>query len=811
MWWSGCSSLVHSPRKRCPECPYKTPVVPGYGDPEAEILIIGESPGKEEIRLGKPFVGRSGELLTEVLKFFLGGKLPRVFITNAVGCYPGEEVKKPLIRSCFPSLQEEIQALGLRPKKVLLLGASAAEAVFPKANFRKLLGMWRREENLFPGAWILTSYHPAAVLRNPDLGRDLLRDLQKFFATDGASPPPQVPWKVITQPGDVLTLLEEISKLPVLSCDIESEGFNPRIHKLLSIALSDGQRAWIVEREALEDPRAREALSSFLYSREAPLIFHNVKFDYSFLRPFFGWPPGKGIQNFEDTMLLAYLRDERGLSSEGGSAAKAIGMMDLKTLVRTFWDDDYGIKFEEVLEAHDQETLYAYQAKDAFYTFRLFFFLKRSLEEEDPGLLEAYKFLKEATSTLMRIEDFPIIMDLPLLRKIRELSAAKAEEFREELIAWCQARGLELKNPNSVPQVKKVLAKLGIDVPSTGKPELMGWLGWARARGESSSDRVTFVEKLLEFRKVEKLKAGFAKQLEDYLVPEGDQMVLYPDFSVVSADTGRLATHRPNLLNIPIIPYEGIPPIQDAFMAPQGFKLLAFDYSQLELRVAAVLSGDVELKRIFQEGKDLHREFASAYFRKPPEEIDPLARRAGKQITFGILYGRGAKSIAEGPEVAEMMAEGMQPWTVEEVEEFLRRFARRFSTLWSWFKRVEDQAIHEGVITTPFGRRKRFPYVDASSEAEFRRSARNFPIQSTASDLTLSRLIEISKGLDWSIARPILMIHDSILLYVREEVVEEIKAWVLKVMSTPPPQLADIWDIPLEVEVKEGYRWGSLK
>jgi DNA polymerase-1 len=299
-------------------------------------------------------------------------------------------------------------------------------------------------------------------------------------------------------------------------------------------------------------------------------------------------------------------------------------------------------------------------------------------------------------------------------------------------------------------------------------------------------------------------------QLTHYVT--GIQNAVGPDgrvhasFNIGGTVTGRLSASEPNLQAIP--KYGSMTAVRRTFRAPEGWLLLEADYSQLEIRVAALLSGDEELTRIYQEGRDMHAEVAALMFREggAVETVSDEERFMAKAVNFGVLYGRSGWAISKGKEMTHAEEKlGMKRWSPEEAEDYVDSFLEGHPQLKEWI-----QASHERIMRTdsrytetPFGRRRRFfvTRTDRGAIGALKRQAVNTPVQSVASDICLDAYARLWANIDPGEARLLSIVHDAILIEVREDRVAEIAAQVKELMEDPPIETKGV---PFKVDIKAG-------
>lgn len=471
------------------------------------------------------------------------------------------------------------------------------------------------------------------------------------------------------------------------------------------------------------------------------------------LREGLGLPPG------DDPMLLAYLLDPSNTTPEGVARR-------------------YGGEWTE--EAGERAAL----------SERLFANLWGRLEGEE-RLLWLYREVERPLSAVLaHMEATGVRLDVAYLRA---LSLEVAEE-----IARLEAEVFRLAghpfNLNSRDQLERVLFdELGL--PAIGKTEKTGKRSTSAAVLEALREAHPIVEKILQYRELTKLKSTYIDPLPDLIHPRTGR--LHTRFNQTATATGRLSSSDPNLQNIPVRTPLG-QRIRRAFIAEEGWLLVALDYSQIELRVLAHLSGDENLIRVFQEGRDIHTETASWMFGVPREAVDPLMRRAAKTINFGVLYGMSAHRLSQELAI---------PY--EEAQAFIERYFQSFPKVRAWIEKTLEEGRRRGYVETLFGRRRYVPDLEArvkSVREAAERMAFNMPVQGTAADLMKLAMVKLFPRLEEMGARMLLQVHDELVLEAPKERAEAVARLAKEVMEGVYP-LA----VPLEVEVGIGEDWLSAK
>jgi DNA polymerase-1 len=306
----------------------------------------------------------------------------------------------------------------------------------------------------------------------------------------------------------------------------------------------------------------------------------------------------------------------------------------------------------------------------------------------------------------------------------------------------------------------------------------------------------------MEHRTLAKLLGTYIDLIPTLIKQDGR---IHPTFIQTGAATGRMASTDPAVQNIPIKTELGRR-IRHAFIAESGFKLCAFDYSQIELRIAAILSGDKKLLQIFKDGEDVHTAVAAQVFKVPFEKVDKEMRRKAKVINFGILYGMGVNALKQN-----------LGSTREEAQKFYDDYFKTFLTLASYLNGVKAEAARLGYTTTLYGRRRYFegiksklPFIRASAE----RMAINAPIQGTQADIVKLAMQEIDKYIKKEGAenevRLLLQIHDELIYEIKDGKVKEyakvIREIMERIMTGDKTK-----GVPILANASVGQNWGEME
>ena len=303
---------------------------------------------------------------------------------------------------------------------------------------------------------------------------------------------------------------------------------------------------------------------------------------------------------------------------------------------------------------------------------------------------------------------------------------------------------------------------------------------------------------ILEHRSLSKLKSTYTDTLPELIHHRTGRV--HTSYHQAVTATGRLSSSEPNLQNIPIRSEQGRR-IRQAFIAEKGYKLLAADYSQIELRIMAHLSGDKGLLTAFENGEDIHKATAAEVFGVTLDDVSSDQRRSAKAINFGLIYGMSAFGLARQLDVGRKVA-----------QQYIDRYFERYPGVLQYMDNIRKQAHDDGYVETLFGRRLYLPEINARNkqlQQAAERTAINAPMQGTAADIIKLAMIDVESWLlaeHPDTARMTMQVHDELILEVKEEAVDEIREGLVKRMSGAA-KLA----VPLLVEAGEGDNWDQAR
>jgi len=484
-----------------------------------------------------------------------------------------------------------------------------------------------------------------------------------------------------------------------------------------------------------------------------------------------------------DTMLESYVLNSTATRHDMDSMAERF--LGLRTI---HFEDVAGkgakqISFNQVSVERAAE----YSAEDADVTLRLHRVLWPRLEQV-PALVRVYQDIEQPlVPVLQRMERHGVLIDRAMLHVQSDELALRMREI--EALAHIEAGApFNLESPKQLQQILferlglPVLRKTPSGTPSTGEDVL-----------EELAANYVLPKLILEYRGLAKLRSTYTLRLPEQINPDTGRV--HTSYHQAVAATGRLSSTDPNLQNIPIRSAEGRR-IRQAFVAAPGYRLLAADYSQIELRIMAHLSGDEGLLRAFAEDRDIHLATAAEVFEVPLEQVSGEQRRSAKAINFGLIYGMSAFGLGRQLGVGRGAAQS-----------YVDLYFARYPGVRRYMDATREQARRDGYVETVFGRRLYLPEIRSRNrqlQQYAERSAINAPMQGTAADIIKRAMITIDAWCQRPDvpARLLMQVHDELVLEVPEHFLGEAALEVAARMNGAA-QLA----VPLKVEVGSGLNW----
>jgi DNA polymerase-1 len=634
----------------------------------------------------------------------------------------------------------------------------------------------------------------ALRVQEPDRGvaRELFSELEfrtltEEFTDVGAE---ETEYRTLAGIDDLKAAIENIRKAGRVSFDLETTHIEPTQAEIVGVALSwepatgaylplthDGLQA----DNAMSVGEALELLQPVLADSSIDIIGQNLKYDLVALKRY-------DIENVHvtfDTMIASYLVNP----TRTGHGLDGLAMDFLGVKMVSFKDvlPKKGATFAEV--PIDVATEYA--AEDADVALRLADIFAPELEAQN--LTGLYRDLElPLMRVLVDMECRGVRIDADYLANMGKQLGRELDVLREKIYAGA---GGEF-NINSPKQLAEVLFdRLGL--PSGGRTAKTGSRSTRAAVLEQLADEYPIARQIIEYRELAKLKSTYIDALPALINPRTGRV--HTSFNQTVAATGRLSSSDPNLQNIPIRRPLGRQ-IRKAFIPADGNVLMTADYSQIELRIMAHLSGDSRLCTAFREGVDVHRATAADIFGVAPEEVTREQRDRAKVINFGIIYGMGSQRLAREFEISQ-----------KEARAFIDNYFGIYAQVKSWLDNTVEQAKEDAYVTTLLGRIRHLPELMSSQRAvqSFgERVAVNMPIQGTAADMIKRAMITLHERLrDEGLATGmIIQVHDELVLEVPEDELEATERAVREEMEG-----AIELDVPLEVDIGWGPNWMEAK
>lgn len=787
--------MINCNKQSCPL--YGQVVVEGEGHSSPSIIIIGEAPGREEVAQRRPFVGPSGFLLrcfAEALDY------PR-YITYMVKCRPQDESGKDR-----PPTQEELECCrghlidelaGLNPKVIMLMGKTAIKQFLPELGGKKIDGI-RGVPVEKHGVYLLPTYHPAAGLyKEININEIYKADFQTAeFCVASKYQKGVVPYRVIMDIATGMEILYQIEqgKPPTIAIDfevgIDFEDDNKKTiwskdTKLLICSFCYGDEAFVIPIDHKESPFLMQAFPRDFIRRlliNRKFTSHSVKFELEVLNR-------HNILRFNeanfdhDTLLMAHYYDEN-LKHKG-----------LKFLVSLFFPEyaGYADEIGDITDTQGWEhipldILAKYGATDAFTQFKLF----NMFREKCPDFSTLWdNVLQKGVRLLAEIEARGFPVEISRIEKMLE----EKRESVEELKAVIQQQ----------PEIVQALAKLTtekkpVEEFNIGSPIHMRTLlfdvmekeaiKFTKKTGAPAADKQTIqalMEDNLLLHAIQKVKEeeGLCSKFLEPLKSSHVEGRIHSSYSMHITVTGRLSSSSPNLQNI-----KKDSAIRNLFVPSPGNILLKADYSQIELRILAQLSGDEEMMHTFRSGGDIHEATMNL--------LSLTDRRVAKAVNFGMVYGMSPGRLAKDLGLTHDYAESI-----------INNFFKKYPMVKALRNKVIQEMKTNGFITSPMGRKRRIKNIwsdDMISRLHAENQTMNTNIQSVASDITILAAYDI---LQQNIGNIVNLVHDEIVMEIPlvEESLLETCQKVKSLMENV--RLPFDLSIPLKADVSIGDSWGN--
>ncbi|MCX7545256.1 DNA polymerase I [Marinicella gelatinilytica] len=592
----------------------------------------------------------------------------------------------------------------------------------------------------------------------------------------------KVDYACVTDIKDLKNYLKKVEKTGIVAVDLETTSLQPIAADIVGMSLccEDNQAIYIpmAHNEDTQQLAVNDVLQIVLpVLKTVDVIGQHFKYDLNVLSNY-----GQKIDSLAfDTMLESYVLDP------------AANRHDMDTLANIHLNRQT-IKYEDVCGKGVKQIAFAdvpikqavdYAAEDADITWQLHHKLWGDLKEQ-PQCAVFTEMEMPLVEVLASMEQTGVLIDKAELDK-------QSQELGEQLIGLEQkafkSAGKEF-NLGSPKQLQQILfEEQGIPVkkktpggqPSTAEDVLH----------DLAAD-YELPEIILEHRSLSKLKSTYTDKLPLEISPKTGRV--HTSYHQAVTSTGRLSSANPNLQNIPIRTEEGRK-IRKAFIAEDGWHVVAADYSQIELRIMAHLSQDEQLLKAFKDGIDIHSQTASQVFDVALEAVDSSQRRAAKAINFGLMYGMSAFGLSKQLHVSRKEASG-----------YMKQYFNQFPKVEAFIEGIKEQALEQGYLDTLFGRRLYFPDINnrnARVRAGAERAAINAPMQGTAADIIKKAMLAVYQGIkNADDIKLIMQVHDELVFEVKQE---SAKQWSKKIKDIMESVVT--LDVPLEVEYGIGENW----
>lgn len=798
-----------------------TPFFEGSGPEGAEIALVLDTPGAASDALGVPLSGELGKLVTAMLEL-AKIPARHVYVTHSVRCQPSKKAPSVAQnKHCSGFLLEELEKLP-NLKIVVTLGSGPLKSLAGNGYaVSRCRGTWV-DVTLPSGkeVKVLPTWAPGFIFRNPAAESEMAADFKKLRYPDQQNDTLDSKNYVSVDNEDSRRKFADavavLKSDDWMAFDIETTGLDawaPDANVVcVSFALStDLDTAYVVPILHSDFPNTELFVLDQVRLCDAVLqspcrkVAHNGKFDVRYLMTTLGFDEPKNW--YWDTRTAAHILDENRAANQGNS---------LKALALVYTDlGDYSreIKDEELIENLYNApwvTLKRYACADAEATLRIALAQYAEAEADSmAGLISGLEMDKMMFCLRMEIAGVDIdwgrlptvtremeerlSTTLDDLRKVPEVVELEADNYAEsnakklhdalvraglspdpdswDEVQRCAADKVINRNapipehrcqfnPNSAAQKAKLLYEyLGINCPllTDGGSQSVSAKAMTQLRGSLTDYQAAIVDKLERMSKMSKLKSTYIDPLPSYRGVDGR---IRSDYQTATTVTGRLSSRSPNMQNIPRGGDDdlGSRDVKQLMIAPEGFVLVACDYAQIEMRLAAIFSQDHKMIDLINGG-DIHKYLASQALKRKEEDIDKETRTMAKRVNFGALYGISPQGL---------VAQGLP---LDIAQAFLDTFWAEFKDFRRWSRNVVVTCKQFGYIEGMFGHRRRLPHINSSDKkdaADAERQAINFPIQNAAATITNIAGHMLTNVAGRHKAEIIMQVHDSIVSRVRK-------------------------------------------
>lgn len=849
----------------CTECPLSKGrgyIVPSYLPDSAEILFLNESPGEVEDREGiMPLTGNAGAFLDDCLRAIGEERFNgRYAFINVVKCRPVAEkegkvnrpVKPSEIEACSQFIDAEIRSLP-KLKIIIALGATSGSRIYGKLGLTidelRDYVIYSKEFNVR----VVTTYHPAMInhftlaLQKAKIRTGVINDIQKAISLTAEDYTPVVHKSHVAKNlKQVDWLFDNLNRQELVSWDTETSSLDYLESKILCHSFSwkvgTGYTLPLLGQycNPIWDKDEYEYIlwkvKDFLENPNIKKIAQNGKFDIQQMRS-----QGVNVQNFyADTMLQHYLTNENiehGLKMLAWLFTDYGGYEEELDAIREKYAKEHGMKKKEAsFDIIPGEILWKYASTDPDTTLQLYYKLKPILEKE--GTLELHDTLYVPfTRMLADMEYEGVLIDKPYLEGVQEQYRQRIAELEKQMFVhpevlkfvenkknehrrlrgekWEKSKASQKKyskedycnigieeivfNPGSSKQLKELfIDQLKLKV---GKTTKSGGASFDAEAMEVYARKVPLAKILSDINKASNFLTTFLDGIHSRIRVDGR---IHTSINLQVADTGRLSSSAPNLQNVPNSTNNPVDSklIRDMFLPDPDYVFLEYDQAQCEFRSWCQMSGDEVMKADLAAGLDIHTEIASKGFGVSKDQVTKAQRGGAKGVTFGKMFGRGNRSVAEQLGIS-----------VKEAEKIEAILFQKYKKAAAWLKSMVQKAHEDKQVVNIFGFVRHFKHIlehpDQGVRAQVDRLAVNSPIQGAASQMVCYaglRIYNLFK--EYRIrGRLVWPIHDAWLMCVHKDDVEDAIPLIEEGMEHPHYKI----DVPLKAEGKVGSKWGSME
>ena len=686
---------------------------------------------------------------------------------------------------------------GPRDLKLRERDAGALRELYARYEFRQALAELDKQPSargdagsvVAPGAAEGRDRESNAVATSADKGLDAGSPLRDVRNDEGGASGTGT-YELVTTRKQLDAWLAKLRKAELVAFDTETTSLDPMRAQLvgLSFSVKAGEACYIpVGHDYPGAPRQLDlaetlhTLQPILEDAKRPKVGQHAKYDCNVLSNY-----GIDVRGIAfDTMLESYVLNATANRHDMDTLAKRWLGHDTIHYEDVTGKGAKQISFSQV----DIETACRYSAEDADVTLRLHHALWPRLQEQ-PSLEKVFTGIEmPLVPVLARMEQRGVLVDIAALRRQSNELGKRMHALQTEMQ---RIAGREF-NVDSPKQLQALLFdELGLPIvvktptgqPSTNEEAL-----------EAIAGQHELPRMILDYRQFAKLRSTYSDKLPEMVNPRTGRV--HTSYHQAAVATGRLSSTDPNLQNIPVRTEEGRR-IREAFIAPEGWRVLAADYSQIELRIMAHMSGDPGLTNAFRHDQDVHRATAAEVFGVAPDTVTADQRRVAKMINFGLMYGMSAHGLAQRLGIPR-----------GEAAEYVQRYFERYPGVKAYMDLTRARAKSEGYVETLFGRRLYLDYIhsrNAAQRAGAERAAINAPMQGTAADIIKRAMAAIDgwlleRGDD---AHMLMQVHDELVFEVREDALDAVRDGVRIRM-----QGAAELDVPLLVDIGAGRSWGE--